>query len=107
MTLPLLPFKASDYAGLFTPKLLPPVVPPLADASLPSGGDDDTKLYFLAGVLLLAVFVGGICIVNQNAQIISHLTLITENAAPQRAELTDLITSKPINHETATAYQTA
>jgi hypothetical protein len=104
MQTPLLPLKPTDYAALFVPKLLPTLVPPLAPASpAPSGGDGDPRFYFIVGVLLLVV-VGGIYVINQNAQMMDHIKLITENSERRmpRPELTDSITNKQTNNETTT-----
>ena len=76
---PLQPFKPSDFAHLFSPKLPPPILPPIgaATAAAPSG-DDNTLFYWGMG-FLAAVFV--ICTgysIYQNVQIIKGLEAMKE-----------------------------
>jgi hypothetical protein len=65
-------------------------------------------LYFGVGVLLFVTVVGVGYVINQNAQIVSQMKLITENSerSMPRPILTDSITIKPITNETTTTDKT-
>lgn len=101
---PLQALTPTDYGKLFTPKAMPPVIPPVAatPSPIPPKRNDNTMVYLGLGVVILVVVVGGIYLANQNQQIMQQLTLVNERE--ERKQLasvtTNSITSKTTNNAT-------
>ncbi len=99
--IPLQALTPTDYGKLFTAKVLPPVIPPVAatPSPIPPKGNGNTIVYLGLGVVIVIVVVGGIYLANQNHQIIKQLTLANNRDEKTRiaSTVSNSITSKTTN----------